>query len=188
MGGTHDSSVKLGTNPRVLRAKGVYNASQAEIHTRREERRADGEANDLGHEAGVEPLVLPAHDAASVADDLAQDAQAHGDGEAQTPAGDGPGSREAEERQREDGEEEGVGGQPDTVLIVAVDVLTGHVEGICGAEVPPLAEGPGFIAWRYGRHFGRSGRRIGPLGKGFRFGDGMRGESIANSRGGWAWI
>jgi hypothetical protein len=148
-GMAHDEGVVAGFDPGVLLAIRNDNPAKTEIETSSHERRADGQAADLNHEAGIIPRVVIAHNAADVAKDLAYDAEREGDAKGRGPAGRGPDDDETDEGQGEDDGEGDVGGQVDVVVVVAGDVVVpALVDGrVLGAPLGAVAAvDPGLVA------------------------------------------
>lgn len=78
---TYNASVKLGRDPGVLGPEGEDDPADTEINTGSKKCGSNGEAADLHEEAVLGPLVLPAHDATSIANDLADEPKSHGEQE-----------------------------------------------------------------------------------------------------------
>lgn len=135
---TNQSSIRLGLNPRILRPERVHDAPQAQIQPRGHERRRDRQADNLDQEAILRPLVVVAHEAARVADDLENRAGQHGHAERQrAPRGD------VDEQEADDGyaEERGEGDVcAEAEAVVVVGGFDGAHEGGGGA-VDVLAAG-----------------------------------------------
>lgn len=148
-GMAHDEGVVAGLDPGVLLAIRNHDPAKTEIKARSHKRRADGQAADLNHEAGIIPGVVIAHDAADVAKDLAYDAQRESDAKGRGPAGRGPDDDEADEGEGEDDGEGDVGGQVNVIVVMAGNVVVpALVDGrVLGAPFGAVAAvDPGLVA------------------------------------------
>src|SRR3569833_630783 len=136
--GDEDAGVVFGREPAVLGPEGVDDAAEAEVDAGGHEGGRDGQAADLDEEAVLVPLVLPRHDSAGVADNLADQAERHGDEETKTAPRHRVRDDVGDEREGEEGEEGGVGREVD-----AVPVEAGHVDALGDAGIFATSHDPG---------------------------------------------
>jgi len=152
-GGTYDAGVVLGPDPRVLGPEGIDDAPETEVDAGGEEGGPDGQGADLGQEGVLAPLVLVGEDAGGVADDLAQQAEGHGDEEAETAARGGVDGHEADEGKAEEGCEDGIGHQVDSVEVERRDFGALGQVGVLVTDTSPVDSRA--VAGNVGGHDGR---------------------------------
>ena len=145
-GRCYNASVVLRGNPRVLGSKRRHDPPETEVDAGGHEGRPDGQAHDLDEEAVLVPLVAPADDATGVAQDLADEAQDQRHVEGMAAAGEQPDEGEGQQGHRVEGQEDGVGRQPDAVCVQRGVDGAGRVVRVVEAELPALAVGhPGCV-------------------------------------------
>lgn len=121
--GDEDSRIILGRQPRVFATECCDNPSQTQVDTRSHERRSNCKTTNLHQEAILAPGVLPAHDAAGVAEHLADEAQDECDIESRADSSDGPCDDISDEREGEDGQKGSIGSEIEPVFIIGPDVV-----------------------------------------------------------------
>lgn len=95
--GPYNSGIRFWGDAAVLWPKRIHDPTQAEIDAARHECWCNGETHDLHQKPGILPLVLPAHDAACVANDLEDNAGGHRKMERCSSSSEAVGDGEAEE-------------------------------------------------------------------------------------------